>query len=131
MSIKWAIIGVDSSNVKVAQGLKTNVRNVLEVVLDKDRYNAFYYAKCCGAATYSDNVNEILKNDEIKSVYTAQIDPTNIEFILKCLKSGKSVVYERIFMRVNQLNELKSEIANSKSHITNSHSDISDVVYFV
>ena len=131
MSIKWAIIGTDESSIKFAQGIKKSTGNALEVVVDEDHYNAFYYAKCCGAPTYSADLKGILENDDIKSVYISQIDPTNVEFALKCLKSGKSVVYERVFMSIKQLNELKIRDKNSKSLFTNNQLNFNEMANFV
>ena len=103
MSIKWAIIGVDDKAQEFAKGIKNSTNDELVAIATSDHYEAFCFAKKMGATRYFGDVNNIIEEISVTSVYMTKIDLANMDFIRKLLSSGKNVVYGGLFLNEKQL----------------------------
>ena len=106
MAIQWAIIGADDTALEFAKNIRNSANGRIRAVASADRYESFCFAKRTAAAFYYSDFKNILHDETIRSVYITQIDPSNMDLVLNLLKSGKSVVYDRVFMNTKQMEDL-------------------------
>jgi len=84
---------------------------ILKGVMDANSANAATVARKYGFEFCTSNINDILLNEEINTVFIATRHNTHAEYVIKCLKAGKNVYVEKpLCLKEEELEEIKDNL---------------------
>ena len=84
----------DFSFTAIAYYLRKEFGNVFAVCMDKDINRAASFAAYYKAPLYTDNINVVTENENIRLVYVASDNASHAEYAIKALEAGKDVYIE-------------------------------------
>jgi predicted dehydrogenase len=105
---KIGIIGCGNYSYSIlAYHLCKQYGNIVRGVMDINQHHAASMSQKYRCAYYTDQVNEIINDEQIQLVYIASNHATHAEYAIKCLEAGKHVHIEKPHaVTFDQLNRL-------------------------
>ncbi len=96
----------DFSFTTIAFYLRKEFGNVFVVCMDKDIHRAASFAAHYRAPLYTDNINVVTENENVRLIYIASNNASHAEYAVKALEAGKNVYIEN--PHVTTIDELRN-----------------------
>ncbi len=96
----------DFSFTAIAFYLRKEFGSVFAVCMDKDIHRAASFAAHYKAPLYTDNINVVTENKNVRLVYVASDNASHAEYAVKALEAGKNVYIEN--PHVTTMDELRN-----------------------
>lgn len=94
--VKWGIIGCgDVAEMKSGPAFQKTSNSELLAVMRRNGEKAKDFAERHNVPTWYNDLDELLKNQEINAVYIATPPATHLEIALKAIKAGKNIYLEK------------------------------------
>ena len=115
--MKFALVGYGYWGPNIARTLKQHKNIQLEIIIEKDQNQINLGRKTLKNINFSNNLNDILKNENIKAVILATPPETHFTLAKKILNSNKHLLIEKpITKNLKQL-EVLNKLAKKQKKI--------------